>query len=66
MNNNYLQCINEYLEAPQTYAARKDGVPLELLDQLTPAEKEQATEALIEKLSRLISSNAPPCISLCG
>jgi hypothetical protein len=51
MSNNYQQFVNGYLEAPQTYATRKDGVPLELLDQLTPAEKERAADALIEKLS---------------
>lgn len=51
MVNNYEQFVSDFLNASSSYTTRKDGVPLELLDRLTPTEKEQAAEALIAKPS---------------
>lgn len=46
----YQQFVTGYLEA-LTWAERKDGIPLELLNQLSDEERERAVDELIERLS---------------
>jgi hypothetical protein len=46
----YQRFVREYLEV-SSWPARKDGVPLEILDQLTAEEKNRAEDDLIKRLS---------------
>src|SRR5215472_17397009 len=47
----YQEFDRRFLNASYSWPERKDGVPLELLDKLDPAEKQRAGEALISRLS---------------
>ena len=49
-SNAYQEFDRRFLHA-STWAERKDGVPLELLDNLSPEEKQTAEDALIRRLS---------------
>ncbi len=49
MSNAYQRFVREYLEA--TSLERRDGPPIEIIDELTPEEKEKAEEELIKRLS---------------
>jgi hypothetical protein len=50
MSTSYQRFVDEYLNAT-SWPERKDGVPLELLDQLDPSDKEKAEDELIHRLS---------------
>lgn len=50
MSNAYERFVREYLEA-KSWAERKDGVPVEIIDELTSEEKEKAEAELIKRLS---------------
>ena len=49
MPNAYERFVREYLEA--TSYERRDGVPVEILDELTSEEKAKAEAELIKRLS---------------
>lgn len=49
MSDAYQRFVIEYLEA-NSWAERKDGVPVEILDELTSEEKEKAEGELIKRL----------------
>lgn len=50
MSTVYQRFVREYLEA-NSWAERKDGVPVEILDELTSEEKDKAEEELIKRLN---------------
>jgi hypothetical protein len=50
MSNAYQRFVREYLEA-NSWAERKDGAPVEIIDKLTSEERERAEEELIKRLS---------------
>jgi hypothetical protein len=49
MTEDYSRFVEQYLEA-KSWPERKDGPPVELLDKLTPAERERAEGELISRL----------------
>jgi hypothetical protein len=50
MSSAYQKFVKEYLEA-NSWAERKDGAPVEIIDELISEEKEKAEEELIKRLS---------------
>jgi hypothetical protein len=50
MSDNLDIFYSDFLNAPETYEVRANGVPLEILDKLSPDEKIIAEEELIKKI----------------